>query len=133
MSKNNVFQDTVFNRFFLDLASANKAKIDGFSNILGKRRFCKNRAPVEARARFLRFGPSKNRGEIDTKTHSKITSKKGGPNIDFYVHVGLRKPLKSIPKATSNGACFTTLCNSRGPRRKLTGLGLCWFSKWLRI
>ena len=133
MSKNNVFQDTVFNRFFLDLASANKAKIDGFSNILGKRRFCKNRAPVEARARFLRFGPSKNRGEIDTKTHSKITSKKGGPNIDFYVHVGLRKPLKSIPKATSNGACFATLCKLPTSRRKATGGIVCKASKRLGI
>ena len=52
---------------------------------------------------------------------------------NFGLHVGLQNPLKSLRKAMRNEACFATLCNSPGSRRKLTETMVCIASKWLRI
>ena len=115
------------------LASKNEAKINVFSNLQRKRRFCENRAPVDARARFSRFGASKNRPNIGVQTHSKKTSEKCASNIDFRIHFGLPKPPKSLLKAMRNEACFATLWNSRGNRRNLTGAIGFGLPKWLCI
>ena len=96
--KQHIFK-SILNRVFFASASKNETKIMHFSHLFRKRRFCKNRAPVEARARFLRFGASKIRTKIDAKTHSKTTSKKTGPSINFRIHFGFQKPPKSLPKA----------------------------------
>ena len=133
MSKKNTFFESIFYWIFFGLASKNKAKIDVFSNLFWKRRFCENRVPVEARARFSRFGASKNRPNIGVQTHSKKTSKKWASNIDFGIHFGLPKPPKSLLKAMRNEACFATLWKSPGNRRKSSGPGLCKASKWLGI
>ena len=96
--KQHIFESILIRIFFAS-ASKNEAKIMLFLYLFRKRRFCKNRAPVEARARFLRFGASKIRTKIDAKTHSKTTSKKTGPSINFRIHFGFQKPLKSLPNA----------------------------------
>ena len=133
MSKKDAFFESICYWIFFVLASKNGAKINVFSNLQRKRRFCENRAPVEARARFSRFGASKNRPNIGVQTHSKNTSKKWASNIDFRMHFGLPKPPKSLLKAMRNEACFATLWNPRAARRKATGAGLCKASKWLGI
>ena len=51
-----MFFNTNFYWFFMALASQKKAKIDVFSLLFRKRRFCENRAPVEAKLLFLRLG-----------------------------------------------------------------------------
>ena len=48
----------MFSRIFLALASENVAEIHVFSLLFRKRRFCENRAPVEAKLLFLRFRAS---------------------------------------------------------------------------
>ena len=133
MSKKNVFLEAMFDRIFFDLASKNGAKIDNFSFFFRQRRFCKNHAPVEAGARFLGFGASKNRTKIDAKTYSKITSKKKAQKSNFGIHFGVPKPLKSLRKAMLNEACFATLWNLRGSRRKVTGVATFGLRKWLCI
>ena len=62
--KKHVFEHD-FDRFFIASASRNEAKIDRFLDPFRKRRFCKNRAPVEAKFLFLRFRASKFRPKID--------------------------------------------------------------------
>ena len=51
----------------------------------------------------------------------------------FGIHSGLPKPPKSLLKATQNQACFATLWNPPGPRRKLTGVATFGLRKWLGI
>ena len=127
------FFESILILIFFALASKNKAKIMFFSYLFRKRRFCKNHAPVEARARFLRFGASKFQTKIDAKTHSKTTLKKTAPDVNFRIHFGLQKPPKSLPKAKVYEAGFATLWKSHGNRRKLTGGSLCKASIWLGI
>ena len=122
-----------FPRFRMAWASQNTAKIKLFWHCFWKCRFRKNHAPVEAKLVFFRFGASKNRAKIDANTHSGKTSTKIGSNIDFRTDLRLQKPSKSRRKATLNEACFATLCNLRGNRRKSTGGIVCKASKWLRI
>ena len=57
--KNHMFFNSIFVRIFSILASENEAKIEVFLLLFPKRLFYENLAPVEARARFLRFGASK--------------------------------------------------------------------------
>ena len=118
MFKNNAFSQMFFCRIFDVLASQNGTKITHFSYFYRKRRFCKNRAPVEAKLIFSRFRASKNRAKIDTKMHSKKTSKKRAPNVDFGIDFGLPRPPKSTPKASSNATRFATLWTSPATRRK---------------
>ena len=94
-----MFFNIIFSRFFVVLTSEHEAKIDYFSNAFRKRRFCKNRAPVEAGARFLRFGTCKNRPKIDAKTLSKKALQKHLAKIDFGLRFGLPKPPEIPPKS----------------------------------
>ena len=55
MSKKHMVFNTIFSRFFSVWASENGAKIEIFSLLFRKRRFCKIRAPVEAKLLFFRF------------------------------------------------------------------------------
>ena len=96
--KQHIFE-SIFNRVFFVSFFKNEGNIMFVSYLFRKRRFYKNRDPVEARARFLRFGASKIRTKIDAKTHSKTTSKKTGPSVNFRIHFGFQKPPKSLPKA----------------------------------
>ena len=92
-----MFFNTIFSRFFPILASENGAKIEVFSLLLRKCRFCEKRAPVEAPCIFSGFGASQNRPEIDAETHSKKASKKSFPKIDFGLRFGLPKPPQIDP------------------------------------
>ena len=130
----------IFFRIFVVMASENDSKIDVFSYFFQKRRFCKNRAPVEAKLIFFRFRASKNRRKIDTKTHSKKTTKKTSKKsvlASIFASQTLPKssenPPKSLRKATLSEACFATLCKPPRNRRKSTGAIACKASIWLRI
>ena len=122
-----------FSRIFVVLASENGVNIDIFSSLFRTRRFCKNRAPVEARARFFRSPASKNRRKIDAKMHSKITSKKILENRVCASILASQNLPKSLPKATWNEACCATLWKLLGNRRKSTQVIVCKASKWLFI
>ena len=82
---------------------------------------------------FSRFRASKSRTKIDAKTHSKMTSKKRGSNVDFGVDFGLQNPSKSLRKAKRNEAICTTLWKSPQSRRKPTGVIAFGPPIWLRI
>ena len=97
-----MFFNTIFSRFFSVLASENGAKIEVFSILFRKRRFCKNRALALAPCTFSRFGASKNRPKIDAKTHSKKASQKNLPKIDFGLRFDLPKPPKIGPTSKKN-------------------------------
>ena len=86
--------NTIFSRIFLVLASENTAKIHIFSLLFRKRRFSENRAPVETKLLFFRFGASKKRPKIDAETRSKKGSQKYFPKIDFGFDFGLQ----NLPK-----------------------------------
>ena len=100
MSTKHMFFNTIFSRFFFVLASENDSKIEVFSHFFRKRRFCENRAPVEAPCIFSGFGASQNRPKIDAKTRSKKASKKNVPKLDFGLRFGLPNPPK-IQKSLS--------------------------------
>ena len=99
MLKKNIFSNTNFNRIFVDLASKNASKIDHFSNIFPKRRFCKNRAPVYAGAQFSRFGASQKRSKIDADIAFEKKPPKNIPKINFDIHFGFPKPPKIDAKS----------------------------------
>ena len=84
-----MFFNTIVFRFVLVLASENNSKIELFSHFFRKRRFCENRAPVEAPCIFSGFGASQNRPKIDAKTRSKKASEKNVPKLDFGLRFGL--------------------------------------------
>ena len=117
--------ESIFNAVFFALASENGAKIQCFSHLYRRRRFCKNHCfPTWA---------SKNLVKIDAKRYQKKNIEKMARKSNFGVHVGLQNPLKSLRKATRNEACFATLWKLPRSRRKATGPIACWASKWLRI
>merc|ERR1712078_924800 len=93
-SKKQMFFNTIFSRIFLALASENNAQIHVFSLLFRKRRFSENRAPVETKLLFFRFGASKKRPKIDAETRSKKGSQKYLPKIDFGFDFGLPNPPK---------------------------------------
>ena len=97
MSKKHMVFNTFFSRFFMVLAPESDSKIEICSILFRKRRFCKNRAPVEAKLLFFRFRASQKPLKIDAETHSKKTSKKNLPKIDFGLHFGLPKPPEIDP------------------------------------
>ena len=94
MSTKHMFANTIFSRFCIVWASENDSKIDVFSHFFRKRRFCENRAPVEAPCIFSGFGASQNRPKIDAKTRSNKASKKNVPKLDFGLRCGLPTPPK---------------------------------------
>ena len=104
MSKKNIFSNTIFYNFFLVLASQNGAKINEFSNICRKRRFCKNRAPVQAGAQFLRFGASQKPPKIDARIEFEKQLEKKLPKIDLGLHFGSQKPPQTTPKPKKSSA-----------------------------
>ena len=59
------------------------------------------------------------------KNAFKNNIEKNGRESDFGIHFGFQNPPKTLRKATLNEACFATLCNPPGNRRKSTGPGLC--------
>ena len=93
-SKKHMFFNTIFSRIFLVWASENGAKIHVFSLLFRKRRFSENRAPVETKLLFFRFGASKKRPKIDAETRSKKGSQKYFPKIDFGFDFGFQ----NLPK-----------------------------------
>ena len=93
-SKKHMFFNTMFSRIFLALASENVAEIHVFSLLFRKRRFNENRAPVETKLLFFRFGASKKRPKIDAETRSKKGSQKYLPKIEFGFDFGLPNPPK---------------------------------------
>ena len=56
--------------------------------IFRKHRFCKNRAPVEAKLLFLRFRAFKNRPKIDAKAMLEKNLEKNVPKIEFGTILG---------------------------------------------
>ena len=62
-----------------------------------------------------------------------MTSKKKALTSNLGIDLGFPKPLKWLQKAMLNEACFATLWNSHGNRRKSSGLSVCKASKGLRI
>ena len=97
--KINMFLNTIFYRIFMVLASKNGFKIDRFSIMFWKRRFCENRAPVEAGARFLGFGASKKRSKIDAEIACEKKLPKNLAKIDFGTALASQKPPKIDPKS----------------------------------
>ena len=89
-----MFFNTIFYRIFLVWASGNGAKIHVFKLLFRKRRFSENRAPVETKLLFFRFGASKKRPKIDAETRSKKGSQKYLPKIDFGFDFGFQ----NLPK-----------------------------------
>ena len=89
-----MFFNTIFSRIFLALASENGAEIQVSSLLFRKRRFNENRAPVETKLLFFRFGASKKRPKIDAETRSKKGSQKYLPKIDFGFDFGSQNPPK---------------------------------------
>ena len=94
--------NSIFSRFIMVLVPESDSKIEICSILFRKRRFCKNRAPVEAKLLFFRFRASQKPLKIDAETHSKKTSKKNLPKIDFGLHFGLPKPPKIDPTLKKN-------------------------------
>ena len=97
-----MFFNTTFSRFLAILTSKNGSKIESFSLLFRKCRFCENRCFSLSKLLFFRFRASQNRSKIDTKTHSKKTSKKTFPKIDFGFHFGSPKPPKIHQKSKKN-------------------------------
>ena len=89
MLKKYAFLNTNFLWFVTVLTSKNDPKSSHFSIV----RFCENRAPVEARAPFSRFGASKNR----TKNALEKRHAENYKQIDLGVILGP----KIDPKITS--------------------------------
>ena len=64
---------------------------------------------------------------------SKVTSEKKALKSNLGIVFGFQKPPELLPKAMLNEACFTTLWNPPGSRRKLTDPIAFGLSKRLRI
>ena len=64
---------------------------------------------------------------------SAITSENMALKSNLGIDFGFPKPSKSTPKAMLNEACFATLCNPPGSRRKLTDRIAFGLPKRLRI
>ena len=75
--------NTIFSRFFSILASENEAKIEVFSLLFRKRRFCENRAPVEAKLLFLRFRALGKPPKIDAEIELDKNLEKHLPKIEI--------------------------------------------------
>ena len=75
VKKKHIFKHDFYRIFFV-LASQKKAKIEVFSHLYPKRRFCKNHCFSQRKLLFFRFGASKNRPKFNAKMHLKKTSKK---------------------------------------------------------
>ena len=113
--KISMFFNTIFYRIFMVLASKNGFKIDRFSIMFWKRRFCENRAPVEAGARFLGCGASKKRSKIDAEIACEKQLPKSFSKIDFDLHFGLPKPPKIAPRSKK-------IASNIEPKKKLQPL-----------
>ena len=94
-----MFLNTIFHRNFIVLASKYGTKIGRFSIIFWKRRFCKNRAPVEAKLLFLRFRAFKNRPKIDAKAMFEKNLEKNIPKIEFGTILGSQSSSNIDPKS----------------------------------
>ena len=66
----------MFFRFVSILVSENEAKIDVFSLLFRKRRFCENRAPVEAKLLFFTIRVSEKQLKIDANIDLENNIKK---------------------------------------------------------
>ena len=87
------------------MASENEAKIEVFSLLFRKRRFCENRAPVEAKLLFFMFRASEKRLKIDANIDleenieknaqkSIFPSKLASPNFPKSLKIGPKSDVK---------------------------------------
>ena len=89
--------NTIFFRIFMVRASENDFKIEVFSMFFRKWPFCKNHCFSKGKLLFFRFRASQKPLKFDAETHSKNTSKKNLPKIDFGLRFGFPKPPKIHP------------------------------------
>ena len=84
-------------------ASENDSKIEVFSMFFRKWPFCKNHCFSKGKLLFFRFRASQKPLKFDAETHSKNTSKKNLPKIDFGLRSDLPKPAQIDPTSPKIG------------------------------
>ena len=91
--------NTICSRCFMVLASEIDSKIEVFSILFRKRRFCQNHCFTAIKPPFFMLRASQNRWKISAKSRSKKSLPKNLPKIDFGTILASQKPPKIHPKS----------------------------------